>query len=171
MTTNNRIITYSGSHGTGKSTAVYNRVADLKKTFPGKQIGIHVENLTFCPYPINEDTTEESQLWIFTNHIQAELYLLSHFDIVVSDRSIIDCIAYTEAAGFIPLASHMLLIALHHMQRYSEINYHTIDNNNHLYDDGLRTTDIDFQRLIERIMLNNYGQLGYTTDNPQFNLI
>ena len=90
----NYIIAESGSHGTGKTTAVYNKAAQLKLDCPDKKIGTHVENLAFCPYPINEETTEDSQLWIFTHHIQAELFLLTHYDILVSDRTIVDCIGF-----------------------------------------------------------------------------
>ncbi len=121
-----------------QTTAVFNKAAKLKLDFPDKRVGVHVENLPFCPYPINENTTEESQLWIFTHHIQAELFLLTHYDILVSDRTIVDCIAYTQEAGFKDLATHMIMMSLHHMKRYSEISFRFIKNNSYLHEEGFR---------------------------------
>lgn len=154
------IVAYSGTHGTGKTTAVYNRIGELKKAHPGLLIGPHVENLTFCPYPINRASSEESQLWVFTNHIQAELFLLAHYDIVVSDRTAVDAIAYTMAHGWNGLAMDMTAMARHHMRHYSEIIIKTTDNN-HQHADGLRDVDPVFRGKVEDCLLAAYGILGY----------
>jgi hypothetical protein len=156
-----RIIAYSGTHGTGKTTAVYNRIGILKKVNPLSLIGPHVENLPFCPYPINRDSTEESQLWVFTNHIQAELNLLTRYDIVVSDRTAADAIAYTFAFGFNDLAEHMLALASHHIHRYSEIILLTAEGNPHHFDDGFRDSDEPFRLDVERWMFQVYDRLGF----------
>jgi len=159
-----RIIAFSGTHGTGKTTAVYNRISELKKAHPDLLIGPHVENLVFCPYPINRESTEESQLWVFTNHIQAELFLLSHYDVVVSDRSAVDAIAYTSAFGFKVLAERMLDLVQSHMDRYAEIRVMLAKENNHLHADGLRDGDATFRDEVEFHLLWAYTQLGYNIE-------
>ena len=156
-----KIIAYSGTHDTGKTTAVYERISALKKTNPGLLIGPHVENLVFCPYPINQESTEESQLWVFTNHIQAELFLLSHYDVVVSDRSAVDAIAYTSAHGFKAMAEQMMGLVQHHMVHYSEIVFMMAEGNRHVHDDGLRDVDETFRKEVQVHMLWIYGQLGF----------
>ncbi len=159
------IIAYSGTHGTGKTTAVYDRIASLKKEKPELIIGPHAENLVFCPYPINGKSTEERQMWVFTNHIQAELNLMTHYDIVVSDRSAVDAIAYTSAHGFKDLAERMLGLVQHHMAHYSEIVFMMSEGNDHLHDDGLRELDMPFRKEVQVHMLWIYTQLGFNFDH------
>lgn len=154
------IIAYSGAHGTGKTTDVYERIALLKRENPGLLIGPHAENIVFCPYPINDQSTPESQMWILTNHIQAELYLMTRYDIVVSDRSAVDAVAYTAAYGFTDLAENMLSIVRHHMPHYSEIIIKTIESN-YLFNDGLRDLDREFRLDVQKQLLLAYSGLGY----------
>lgn len=156
-----RIIAYSGTHGTGKTTAVYDRIGALKRRHPDKLIGPHVENLIFCPYPINGRSSMESQLWVFTNHIQAELNLMTRYDIVVSDRSAVDAIAYTSAHGWTDLAGQMMGLVRSHMAHYSEIVFMMAEGNRHVHADGLRDVDEAFRKEVQVHMLWIYGQLGF----------
>lgn len=155
------IIAYSGTHDTGKTTAVYDRIGALKREHPDKLIGPHVENLIFCPFPINGKSSEESQLWVFTNHIQAELHLMTRYDIVVSDRSAVDAIAYTSAHGWKDLAARMMGVVRHHMNRYSEIVFMMADERDCLHADGFRDVDPDFRKEVQVHMLWIYTQLGF----------
>lgn len=165
------IIAYSGTHGTGKTTAVYNRIAELKKEYPNLLIGPHVENLVFCPYPINKESTEESQLWVFTNHIQAELHLMTRYDIVVSDRSAVDVIAYTSAHGFQDLAERMMGIVKHHIHHYSEIIMMPI-RPDYLHGDGLRDVDESFRNEVHDHLTRIYKELGFSfKDNGFFYIV
>lgn len=153
------IIAISGAHGTGKTTATLNLTARLKRENPTMRVGYLAENAAFCPYPINKGTSHDAQLWMFAHHIQSELSLLSVHDIVVSDRSCVDYIAYTEAAGFGFLAASMFMLARNHLKNYSRIIFHSIDTHPYLEDDGFRDTDPVFQREIEVRMLKYYELL------------
>lgn len=155
------IIAYSGTHDTGKTTAVYDRISALKKEYPGRLIGPHVENLIFCPYPINRESTRESQMWVFTNHIQSELNLLTRYDVVVSDRSAVDAIAYTAVLGFKPLADQMFRLVKSHLPQYSEIIL-MLSNGNHVaHDDQFRDLDPDFRSRVEYVLIEMYEDLGF----------
>lgn len=158
-----KIIAFSGTHGTGKTTAVYKRITQLKLEYPGLMIGPHVENLVFCPYPINSGSTPDTQMWVFTNHIQAELHLMTCYDIVVSDRSAVDAIAYTMAHGWHGLGLAMVDMVKHHMHNYHEIII-TQALNNHLHADGMRDTDPVFRSIVEDELIKIYGMLGYYID-------
>lgn len=156
------IIAITGAHGTGKTTAALELVAAIKREHPDKTVGYVAENVAFCPYPINQGTTHDAQLWMFTHHIQTELLQLAAYDIVVSDRSCVDYIAYADAAGFSFLAASMFMLARNHYQNYSRIIFHTIDNHPFLADDGFRDTDPVFQREIEERLLKYYELLKIT---------
>lgn len=153
--TNPCIIAYSGPNGTGKTKAVLERVAALKEALPSKRIGFLAENMTFCHYGINGESTPERQMWIFTNHIQAELLLLQHYDLIVTDRSAVDAIAYTHALGWPDLARSMTELVRHHMPLYREINVLGIPVN---------ATDLGFKVSIETSLIQFYRSLKHDMD-------
>lgn len=136
----NKIIAFSGTHGTGKTTATFQKAHKLKIENPTKKITVLTETAALCPFPINTDATIQSQLWIFTAQIKAELEAIQKFDIVVSDRSIVDCIAYTHTAGFYSFASAMLEIAREHISCYQQVILLSPDNQ-YIYNDGIRDTE------------------------------
>ncbi len=118
-----KIIAMSGPHGTGKSTAVFALAAERKRE-NGGEVGIVQEVARRCPYPIlaaGETPTRTAQIWIFTQQIQAELEACRHYDTVVTDRTIVDCIAYSSVAGFHDLAAGQLAFARHHVGIYSQV--------------------------------------------------
>ncbi|MBN1931587.1 MAG: AAA family ATPase [Desulfobacterales bacterium] len=155
------IIAFSGSHGVGKTTAVFKKAHELKMKFQNKTIGICSEVSLECPYEINKETTNQSQLWMFANHLKKELTLLTQYDLIVSDRTIIDIIAYTQWAGFQELSNSMLAIARDHISVYKEIIFKPIDGNNFLFDDKHReATDQDFRTGIENVLLTLYKKIG-----------
>ncbi|CCK81227.1 MULTISPECIES: AAA family ATPase [Desulfobacula] len=150
-----RIISFSGTHGTGKSTAAYRMAVDLKYLQPKKSVHVLCDQEAFCPYPINKETTEVAQQWLFGNQIKQELTALERFDIVITDRTIIDVIAYTWVAGFHDLAQGMLAYAERHMPYYHEIYFNKIANNQHCHPDGIReATDMKFRQDVEDAMLS-----------------
>jgi len=154
------IIAYTGTHGTGKTTSCFRMAETLKMAHPNKAIAVHTDDASMCPYPINGDTTSESQMWIFTTHLKTDLDLLSKFDTVVSDRTIVDSIAYTLAAGFDSLAYAMVELARHHLRHYSKIIMRSSDRNNFCFTDGIRMEGADEYRLeVERCLCEIYGTL------------
>ncbi len=157
-----RIISFSGTHGTGKTTSALKYAVDLKYYKHNRNKSVHAlcDLEAACPYPINKQATEETQLWLFSNHIKQEMDALQNFDVVVTDRTIIDVIAYTYVAGFQELAQGMLSFAEHHMQYYRPIHFKKIENNQHCYDDGIRDAeDLEYRQNVESTMLNLYLKL------------
>lgn len=142
-------IAFVGSHGTGKSTAVFEKATELKIQYPSKDIGIFVENARKSPFPINKNTSVLSQLWIFTNQIQEEIVLGQQHDILVCDRSIFDAIAYTFWINE-ELASAMVELGKYYAYTYDKVYFKTIKNNDYLVYDGIReSSDIEYRQYIE----------------------
>jgi len=81
-----------GTHGIGKTTAVLHLASELKKL--SYNAGIVKEVARGCPLPINENATKKSQEWMFLKHCLNEIEEEVHYDIVISDRSILDVYAY-----------------------------------------------------------------------------
>jgi hypothetical protein len=154
------IIAFTGSHGTGKSTAVYQKAHQLKLDYPDKKIGVFNENAVWCPFPINEETTREAQLWMFTNQIATEMEYLSRYDIVVSDRTCVDCIAYSTYRDFNDITEKMLEFSKIHIHRYKEIYFKKIENNPYAVNDGFRSCEKNFRNDIEKILKNLYKELN-----------
>lgn len=148
-------IAFSGSHGTGKTTHVLNKAHELKLQYPDKSIDILSEVVRHSHFPINKKSTKESQLWMFCNHLQKEIELCSKFDIIVTDRSLIDYCAY---AYFIdPMLSQQLFdISKTMFNTYDNIYFKSIKSNDYLINDGIRDIDKQFRLDIEERMLYMY---------------
>lgn len=158
-----KIIAFTGAHGTGKTTAVFEYTAKLKKTVRS-EVGIITEVARRCPLPVlglDCTTTAEAQIWIFTEQIRCEIEASLRYDITVSDRTVADSIAYSLLSGFVDLAGAQVALARHHMGIYQEIRFQRIDRNwPCLVDDGFRSVDHDMQIEVERLLLGVYRELG-----------
>jgi len=150
---------FSGAHGTGKTTAALQCGQQEKVYHPGKSVHVLADLEAFCPFHINQAGSEKTQAWIFANQIRAEMEALHRFDITVTDRTIIDVIAYTRAMGFHALAEGQLKYAEHHVQYYSSIHFKQIQYNHHLHEDGIRDMDLAFRQDVETTMLEIYWLL------------
>ena len=151
---------FSGSHGTGKTTSVYNYAMTCKIQFPGRNVGISSENARVTPYkPINQNSCKNNQLWIFTDQISKEIKHSSTYNLLICDRTCVDSIAYT---WFIDesLAKSMLEFAKEWVYTYNKIYFKTIDNNDYLEYDGIRDCDRDYRQRIEDKMLECYNILS-----------
>lgn len=153
-------ISYSGSHGTGKSSCVFKTAAQLKMEHNNKRVGIITEIASESPFKINKETTEESQLWIFTSQIKRELEIINMYDLIVGDRACVDCIGYSLVAGFYTLANAMIKIAKCHIHVYNEIIFKTIANNPYHFKDGIRSSDTKFRNDVENAILEAYKMIG-----------
>ena len=155
-----KIIAFTGAHGTGKSTAAYRLAENYKIEHPEKSVHVLCDQEALCPFPINKETSPEAQMWIFTNQIRQELWLASKFDIIISDRTVIDAIAYTDVAGFDSLAQGMLDLTLSHIPNYTSIKFRTIIENDFCCQDGIRETkDSLYREEIEDRLLDLYEGL------------
>ncbi|MDA8140744.1 MAG: AAA family ATPase [Desulfobacteraceae bacterium] len=156
-----RMVSFTGSHGVGKTTSVLDKGRELKISLPHRTVGVLSENVIDSPYPINQQTTPESQLWIYTNQIQAELKFLSKYDVTVCDRTALDAVAYSYVAGFGQMASAMFDLFRSHCHVYGQIYFKTVRRNNYLVSDGIRdSSDSKFQAAVETVLLQLYQKLG-----------
>jgi len=151
-------IAFSGSHGTGKTFSAYNKVVELKLQNKNKSICILNELARESPFPINRETTENSQLWIFLNQISEELEMETKYDIIVCDRTVVDVLAYSEYRGFDRLVKMLYPLAKEWIQTYEQIYFNQIRTNQHNYVDNVRDTDEDFRNNIEDIMVKYYNE-------------
>ena len=81
-----------GTHGVGKTTLAYDVCARVKKT--GQNVELVTEVARRCPFPVNEATTLEAQLWILHAQIAAELDAARRAPCVLCDRSVLDNYCY-----------------------------------------------------------------------------
>lgn len=81
-----------GTHGVGKTTLAYDVCALLKKQ--GQNVELVTEVARRCPFPVNEATTLEAQLWILHAQIAAELEAALRAPTVLCDRSVLDNYCY-----------------------------------------------------------------------------
>ena len=149
-------IAFTGTHGTGKTTAVYELALQLKKEYPDKSVGIVLETARRCPLPINKNATRKSQLWIFTNQVQLEIEHQIDYDIVICDRSIFDVIAYTRLGDYNELADSLEKVAYQYMDSYDEIIFKKTENNQFCFADGVRDMDNDFRMKVEETLIEIY---------------
>jgi adenylate kinase family enzyme len=85
-------IAFIGTHGTGKTTLAHELVSKLKKR--GIDAGFISEIARNCPFPLNENTTKKSQIWIILSQIIKELEKEEKYATVISDRSVLDGYCY-----------------------------------------------------------------------------
>ncbi|MCG8632797.1 MAG: hypothetical protein MI863_03165 [Desulfobacterales bacterium] len=157
---NGRVIAYTGSHGVGKTDAALRAAVDLKRAEPGKSIKALCDLEGGCPYFINRDTTPRAQMWLFTDRIRQELEILARFDLLVTDRTVVDVAAYTYVAGYEELATDMLALAGQHLAVYQEIRFKSILANNFWFDDGIRdAVDQAFREKVEKVLIDMYARL------------
>lgn len=154
------VLAYSGTHGTGKTTAVYHAAASAKLRYPTKRIEILCENASRCPYPINREAGADAQMWIFAQQIAGELKAAARCDILICDRTCVDAIAYTFAAGLKDLATAQIEIARRHIGFYRRIIFRRLSTNQHCHADGVRDAhDAAWRERVEDHMLHLYGVL------------
>lgn len=134
------IIGITGTHGTGKTTFLYKLAHDMKIRYGDKSIGIISEIARNCPFPIfssSSVSTELAQLWIFTSQVKREIESSQRNDIVLTDRTIFDVIAYTMEVNE-DLAAEMMGMAQRMI--YDKV-YFVRPVKNWAYDDGQRSTN------------------------------
>lgn len=152
------IIGISGSHGTGKTTFLYNLAHELKVKHPDKTLKIINEIIRDCPFPIfskNNQATIESQMWAFGSQIKKEMEAKKN-DIVLMDRTIFDVVAYTMEINK-NLANDMLKIANH---LYYDLIYFIRPKKNFFHDDGQRSLKSSLQIKIDE----NLRKLLYSSN-------
>lgn len=144
-------IGFIGSHGVGKTTLCFDVAARLKRLDLGVELVKEVARA--CPLPINRETTAEAQAWILHTQIAEEIVAASRYQIVLTDRTVVDNYAYMvlkigRQAAYAPLVRKW-------MSTYDRVFKVPIIEEPHF--DGIRDTSVAFQRevddLIEELMI------------------
>jgi hypothetical protein len=81
-----------GTHGVGKTTLAYEVCSLLKKA--DHNVELVTEVVRRSPFPVNEGTTLEGQLWVLHTQIARELDASSRAPHLVCDRSALDGYCY-----------------------------------------------------------------------------
>lgn len=154
-------IAVSGTHGTGKSTKVMELARRLKIERPNSEVGMLMEVARSCPGPLNKAATEGSQLWIFAEQIRRELEMMRPigcYDCLITDRSIMDNVAYSKVLG-LPIWRAMFELATIHAGTYDRIIFNLIATNDHWHNDGVREcNDKVFRQRVEDELIRLYAK-------------
>jgi deoxyadenosine/deoxycytidine kinase len=152
-----KIVAISGTHGTGKSCLAYTLCAYLKKI--GKNVVVLDELAREAPFPISQDADDRTQIWIACSQIAKELELMERYELVITDRSVIDPYCYgntlaesNNTDGWI--YSNLYEYLVEHIKKYYQRLY-VLDpiSFNFNIEDGVRDTDENFRdRVHDNIM-------------------
>jgi GTPase SAR1 family protein len=150
-------IAFIGSHGVGKTTLCYGLAARLKE----RDVSLDVvgEVARRCPLPINRGTTREAQTWILHTQIAEELLASARYELVISDRSVLDNFVYLLLATGHP---NVLEPLVDMWARTYDLLVHVpiLDQPN---PDGIRSTDPSFQLEIERRLAEEIAKRDLST--------
>jgi len=139
-------IAFVGTHGTGKTTLAHELVMKLKKK--GVDAGFMSEVARNCPFPINQETTRKSQVWITLNQIIRELEAEVHCDTLVSDRSVLDGYCYyVRKFGRAQFLEELIKV---HLKTYDYIIRVPV-RKGFLIKDKVRSTDERFQKEVDEV--------------------
>ena len=158
---NARIITWSGTHGSGKTVAMYRQAADMMCAYPS----LRIDTITGVAraakrqgFKINQGSTGEAQLWIFTTLISNILEKSRDTDIVLCDRSIYDVIAYPVIGAKDYSTADWMLDFAKKKKIYEQVIFHPAEQNEYCHGDGLRDTDLGFRYEIDRWLRKFYAE-------------
>ena len=136
-------VAFIGTHGVGKTTLCYGLAARLKARDISLEI-VH-EVARRCPLPINEGTSLASQSWILHTQLAEEVVAAARYPVVICDRSVLDNYVYLMlAAGRQESLDRMVDDWL---ATYDVLVVVPITEAPQA--DGFRTTNPEFQRLVE----------------------
>lgn len=142
-----------GTHGTGKTIICHDLVSGLKKgDINAEYLGEVAREAKQKGFRLNEDTTPESQDWIFHTQYAKEIEiqeLCPDVEILVCDRITFDNDLYrVNKFGYDPLRERVID---EHAKTYGLIFLVPL-NGNYLKEDGVRATDRDFQRKMDELI-------------------
>lgn len=140
------MIALIGSHGTGKSTLLKALKTTLPQFYITDGVSRPVQEVgTLCGLNRKSKQAVMNHIteWIWNNSIDQSNY--------ISTRSIIDAIVYSEAQGWFDLADKAREIF--EASDYHKVKYAYIPIEFELEDDGVRFTDVEFQKDIDQRML------------------
>jgi hypothetical protein len=152
-------IAFTGTHGTGKTTSVFELARVLKIEHPDKHVNVLVDVAGRSPYKKNKDATLENQLWVFGSQMINEMTMLNmpNCDILVGDRSIMDSIGYTICSGQKELGEKQFNYCLDYLNTYDKIIFKQIATNDFLFQNNIRDhLDLEYRQFVENTLMNLY---------------
>lgn len=138
-------IAFIGTHGTGKTTLAHELVSKLKKK--GIDAGFLSEVARSCPFPLNEETTKKSQVWIILSQIIREMEAEEKCETLVSDRSVLD--GYCYYVNKFGRSKILEPLVREHLKTYSFLIRIPI-RKEFLKKDKVRSTDLNFQESVDK---------------------
>lgn len=139
-------IGFTGTHGTGKTTAAYELATALKKH--GYDVSVISGIARSCPLVINEKATINAQLWILGELLKKEQE--SKSQITICDRTLLDVWAYTYLKSN-TVGEELRPFVFNYMYTYDLVFYMDM-NSLYFVDDGRRSMNVAFQKEIKRIL-------------------
>ncbi len=109
-------------------------------------------------FPINENNTPETQLWIFAKQLEMELIARDHY---IADKCFVDLLAY---AKYFFNDRPDLVSVLEDISRRAAAKYGLViylpTGEFPIEDDGVRRTDQDFQNKVDKLVLEILDEFG-----------
>jgi nicotinamide riboside kinase len=141
-------IAFIGSHSVRKTNAVHSFAGAVGRS--GRSVEVGREVIRFNPLGLNEGATPEAQLWVIMTQIQQELELRNRADVIVTDRAVIDNLAYYLRAtgGEDPFDVKPLVKEWCHTYDL----FVRLEPDIPLKEDGVRSTNTRFRDEIETIL-------------------
>ena len=136
-----------GTHSTGKTTLI--KLLHCELQLLGIQSKILPEFSRLCPYPINEQTTLDAQIWIQNQQISQEERIEKDCDVLICDRSTLDNYASMHMASDGQNTRNYEMRAAKHMESYGAV-FKTQKLNIQGQEDGVRTTEEGFRTSIDK---------------------
>ncbi|OQX21961.1 MAG: hypothetical protein BWK75_01990 [Candidatus Altiarchaeales archaeon A3] len=152
---NNLRFAIVGTHGIGKTTAMYDVAAKLCKK--GIKVVTIPETARNCPFPINEKTTRTTQEWIFLTQMRWEIEANGRNEnsVILGDRSAMDNWIYFKHAFGNDDMDIMQDMLQKYLKRYDCLFFMRIKKEEYLVNDGVRSTSLPFQQIID-VLIEKY---------------
>lgn len=157
-----KIIAVTGTHGTGKTTLTFNLASHYKEQ--GLNVKIIQEVARFCPFPLNKEMTKETAQWIFFEHSKKELEACKDHEVVICDRTSFDSFVYAEFLD-LPIHENIIKYAKQSLNLYDSLYFVRPNVSCKILNDGIRSTDIDFQYQIDRLFFKHLKPINYIPIN------
>ena len=140
-------IAFIGTHGVGKTVLTFSVASSLRARSVDADVAY--ENSRRSPFPINEATTLDGQMWILAAQWQEELEAVRRSAIVVCDRAVLDNYAYmVRACG----EQEWLEPFLRRWSTTYDVLFSVPIVDAAIVDDGTRAVGPKFQREIDRLV-------------------
>jgi nicotinamide riboside kinase len=137
-----------GTHGAAKTTLVYKLATFFKMN--DKNVTVIHETARQSPFPINTDVVYQTTLFVVTSQLQKELKAEAEgFEIAISDRTPSDAFIYlNHLKRDNELTQSLEGFCMQWIKKYDVLIYLEPDEDFKLTEDGIRATDVNYQKAI-----------------------